>query len=169
MAEENLDGQEKSELPTDERREEFRKKGDVAYSREITSVLTFAGVVLFVTIFSTYGYHYLKRMMISHLEISRSLNMTQENFILYISNTWYSFLILILPVFLFGSLVAVASTFIQTRFNFSWSRLKPNMARFNILKGIKETPTSKVSDSTWSKLSMESCLDSSFFSSSIFI
>ena len=75
--------------------------------------------------------------MISHLEISRSLNMTQENFILYISNTWYSFLILILPVFLFGSLVAVASTFIQARFNFSWSRLKPNMARFNILKGIK--------------------------------
>ena len=38
----------KSELPTDER-ERFRKK-DVAYSREITSVLTF-GVVLFLQYF----------------------------------------------------------------------------------------------------------------------
>ena len=45
MAAENEDGQEKTEDPTEERREEFRKHGDIAQSRELTSVLVFASAL----------------------------------------------------------------------------------------------------------------------------
>ena len=49
MAEENEDGQEKTEEPSDERREKFRKKGDVAVSKEMTSVFVLGSSVIFLS------------------------------------------------------------------------------------------------------------------------
>ena len=51
MAEENQDGQEKTEEPSDERREKFRTSGDVAVSRELTSVFVLASVTLFLSVY----------------------------------------------------------------------------------------------------------------------
>ena len=52
MAEENENGQEKTEEATDERREEFQKRGDIAQSREFTSAFVLIASLLFLSMFS---------------------------------------------------------------------------------------------------------------------
>ncbi len=53
MAEDGKSNDDRTEDPTEERKEDFRKKGQVAVSREITSVFVLASSVVFLTFFRT--------------------------------------------------------------------------------------------------------------------
>ncbi len=56
MAEDSSEDNEKTEQPTDERREEFRKRGDVVQSREMTSVASLVASISFLSFSSYYGF-----------------------------------------------------------------------------------------------------------------
>ncbi len=59
---ENEDGMEKTEDPTEERREEFRKKGDIPNSKELTSVGVLFCSILILT--SLAGWIYERYMLL---------------------------------------------------------------------------------------------------------
>ncbi len=137
MAEENEDGQEKTEEPSEERREKFREKGDIAVSKELTSVFVLGSTIIFLSyyfpILSQSLQDYLKNSFrgISYIRIS------ETNFVEYFISVWKTFLSIIIPIFLITTVIATLVTFAQTKFNISLSKLTFNFSRINPLSGFK--------------------------------
>ena len=143
MAEENEDGQEKTEDPTEDRREEFRNKGDIAHSKEFTSITVLLCTVGFLSVFSYQGYISLSRFMAIQFEQIASRRIDTNNIINYFVQIWTSFFMTIAPICLVTITAAAVTTFLQTRFNISWSRIKPNWGKFNIINGLKRLISSQ--------------------------
>lgn len=131
MAEENENGQEKTEEPTQERRDEFRERGQVAVSKELTSVLVLASA----TIVLTFMMMQLTTDTLALLRASFYRVGEHEDGILavkaYIFDQWQLFLWLIMPTCFATMVAAVAGTVLQTRFSWSWKRLAPDFKRLN--------------------------------------
>ena len=134
MAEENENGQEKTEEPTDERREEFRKKGEVAYSREITSVLVLATVGFFLSLFATFLFKQMREYMIHTFQNINYKPMSSVGVVSYLSHEWRFFITLITPVFLCTGFVAISVSLAQTKFNISFEKIKPNKSWLLLLR-----------------------------------
>lgn len=133
---ENEDGQEKTEDATDERKKQFRDRGEIAVSKEFTSVMVLASVIIFFTNYAPKLIGELKLLLIVQFEKISSFRVNEQNFIHYLADVWGSFLYLVLPVFMLTMSIAVFITFSQTKLNFSMKRMKPNFQKFNILKGV---------------------------------
>jgi flagellar biosynthetic protein FlhB len=137
LAEELEDQADRTEDPTPERRDEFRERGQVAVSREATSVFALAAATLF---FGSY-FHIFYRQ-IQHLLASLFQNITNvgvlevEDFLKFVNYAWMQWLLLIGPLFLVVGLAATAFTFAQTKLNWSWQRVAPDFSRLNIMKGL---------------------------------
>lgn len=134
---ENQDGQEKTEEPTQDRREEFRGKGQVAVSREVTGVMVLGGVTLFLSAFISRISGDLMSLFGKHFILVKDLRISNVNLSSYIIWIWSETLKLIFPVFLVTMSLAILITFSQTRLNWSWKRLAPDFGRMNPLKGLK--------------------------------
>lgn len=135
MAEEDS-GQDRSEEASPQRREDFRKKGQVAVSREINSVFTLAAVI---GLFSFYFVE-ISQMLMDFMEAmfrkSSNIMITRDNFLPNFGEILSDYLFIILPPFLVGSSAAIIATFFQTRFNFSMQRLKPTFSKMNPIAGL---------------------------------
>ena len=136
MAEEDQSLDDRTEEATPERREEFRQRGQVAVSREITSVFVLAASVIFFTFMMPYFITSLQRMFATHFEAIKFRRVTPNNILDYANETWMNVLWIIIPMFLVSASIAIIVTFAQTRFNFSVKRMKPDFSRLNIIKGI---------------------------------
>ncbi|MFK7873736.1 MAG: flagellar biosynthesis protein FlhB [Oligoflexales bacterium] len=130
------DGQEKTEEPTDDRKEEFRKRGDIAHSKELTTVLVLTSATFFLAISASHMIEDFRKFSTHWWETSSSITITEDKIIGLLSLAMYQFIKMITPLFLVVNAMAICSTFFQTRFNFAASRLKPDFSRMNPLKGL---------------------------------
>jgi flagellar biosynthetic protein FlhB len=122
MAEENENGQDKTEDATPERRDEFREKGNVANSREVTSVFALVGTIAFLGMYLPNMGDALLDLLKLYFEKISTFRVTSENIFQLSVTTWADLLLLILPIFALVSVIATAVTLLQTRFNFSWRK-----------------------------------------------
>jgi flagellar biosynthesis protein FlhB len=136
MAEGSNDAEDKTEEASPEKREEARKKGQVAASRELTSVFVLASVGAFLSLYTMTVYNDLARLFDHYLTLPARVTVTNDLLINEAARGWRSVLLVILPVFTVTTFVAFGATFLQTRFNWSWEKLKPDFGRLNPLKGI---------------------------------
>jgi flagellar biosynthesis protein FlhB len=134
--EENNSGEDKTEEATPERREEFRERGQVAVSREITSVLVLALAFGFLFIYIDFFIMSLKNIFYNHYERIPYYRISKSNFLSFMGTSFYEVFILIVPLFAATTITAIIGTFLQTRFNFSWKKLQPDFSRMDPLKGI---------------------------------
>lgn len=134
MADENG---EKTEQATDARREEFRKKGNVAHTKELGSavvLLAAAGGVyalgrfFFKNLFEVFHYAFGQDMV----GLVRTGNFTEA--LRFCSE---KMLILIAPVMGIAGLLGVASTLMQTGFLQIEDALSPNFEKINPIDGFK--------------------------------
>lgn len=136
MAEGGGDNEDRTEEASDERRQEFREKGDVAVSKDMTQVFTLAALMgLFVTYLSKLSQQ-LQQMMYDHFhdfDVSKINEKTVYDRFLKIGG---DFLFMIFPLFFVVSVVAVFMTFSQTRLNWSWKKLAPKWNRMNPMSGL---------------------------------
>lgn len=129
MDEDLQSNDDRTEEATPERRDEFRERGQVVFSRELVGVLILGGAVLFLT-------YYLKQMMqgMSHLmqetftRLSHKVD-TPSNMMEYLTNVFTEMLLIISPLMFVCGVVAIVGTFLQTRMNFAWERLKPDFSK----------------------------------------
>lgn len=135
--EENESGQDKTEEPTEERRQEFREKGDVANSRELTSVLVFATAVGSLSFYANKIFSSLRHSLTQNFENLNHTRIDGLGFGVYLHKEWVNYMVLIAPIFFFTSGAAVVGTLLQTRFNISLEKLKPNFAKLNPISGIQ--------------------------------
>ncbi|MFH1862302.1 MAG: flagellar biosynthesis protein FlhB [bacterium] len=138
MAESEESFQEKTEQPSPKRKEEARKKGNVAKSYELNSALVLLTALSALAIFGGY--------LLTHLQASQrfllgnlcNIELTPDLLPGYFSAGLRFLLVLLLPILLPILLVGVAVNLIQSGFLLSPEAIKPNLGKINPLQGIKK-------------------------------
>ena len=131
------DLQEKTEEATPQRREEFRKQGQVAQTRELSSALALFGFSFVV--------YFMGRLFIEQFfEIyndmySRQLLETVKtgNIFPALSYTFKKIFLLSLPVFVITFIFGIASSVLQIGILFTNETISPNLNKINPLSGLK--------------------------------
>lgn len=126
---------ERKEQATPKRREEARKKGHVAKSRDLSSaLLIMAGLGAFYLFSPTMmtGFAGLMRDLLSN---SGGIDLTANNFNSFILNITYRSLLFTSPIFILLSIVAISSNIIQTGFLISSQPIMPDFSKINPVEG----------------------------------
>lgn len=131
------EGQEKTEEPSEKRREDSRKEGQVAFSRETTSVAILVGIALIFYLMSSYN---LKKSE-AYLAHAFTNLVTQDFTIPFVISIMHSILDAVAPIFLpFALMTLVAGIFssvFQVGFRPTLKPLQPKLNKISPLSGIK--------------------------------
>lgn len=133
MADENDD--EKTEEPSQHRIDESRKKGDVASSKELTSVLLLSGSLLTIIICSAYVYEVFTEYLDWLYRQDFRLAYEKEKFAEVIQETAWMSLKCVAPSFGASLCLGFISQFIQIGFLYSPEILNADIERINPIKG----------------------------------
>ena len=107
MAEESFE--DKTEQPTPKRREEARKKGQVAKSRELPSVAVLLSGIFTLMFFCSYIYSYIQKIMKESFSLPLLNDVSVSGFILFAERMLSLFILAMIPIF-----VAIVITAILT-------------------------------------------------------
>ena len=129
------DTQQKTETATPKRREETRKKGQVARSMEISSALVLLFGVISIYIFSSYIYSNISQIMKFTFENLLSFEITQTNLQAYLIELSIKVGMILLPIVAVCLFVGLLSNLIQVGFIFSMHPLIPSLNRINPIAG----------------------------------
>ena len=144
MAEEDS---EKTEQATDARREEFRKRGQVAHTRELGSSLVLIGGAGTILLLSSYFMTQINEIFQYSFGEQLVQHIREGHFVEALRFTMGKALMLILPVTFIGAIISVASTLMQIGFlnvedaiSFDFNTLNPvdGFKRIFSLRGIVE-------------------------------
>lgn len=137
MAEEFEEG-EKTEEPSQHRVEEFRKRGDVAYSRELNSILILAASLLTLSLSIVFIFEEFKIFIewIYTLEISSAF--TEKSLKIIMQKTVLVSLKCAAPVVLSAMAVGILSQVAQVGVLYSPEILELNFDRINPINGIRK-------------------------------
>jgi len=127
----------RTETATPKKREDVRKKGQVARSVEINSVLNVLIVFIVLNIFGNYIIDNIKNISISFWSNLFSFNLNADNISNFVSQVIFKIILILLPVFIAAFLVAIISNLLQVGFNISFEPLKPNLDNINPMKGLQ--------------------------------
>ncbi|MDH4121606.1 MAG: flagellar biosynthesis protein FlhB [Deltaproteobacteria bacterium] len=123
-------GQEKSEAPSDKRREDSRQEGQVAISREVTSAAMLGAMSLYFLFTGQLGINTLRQLWVSSFQ-----NLSQQDFTVPLLQKFFiDTVVLVTPfmlgVFALAMAVALFSSFMQVGllivpFKFKFERVNP--------------------------------------------
>ena len=135
MAEET--GQEKTEQATQRRREETRRRGQVARSPEVNS----AGMLLVgFTVLLVFRRHILtglEEVVTGIFSLLNTFSFTPSNFRLLFMNMIWKFFLILLPVMIFMTLAGILVNVVQVGFLFSGEPLVPKLEKVDPAQGFK--------------------------------
>lgn len=135
MAEESF--QEKSEEATPRRREEARKKGQVAKSRELSSIAVLFASILILFWGASFFYYQNTNIIRYYMQIAATTHLTQGNAIQIAKNILWQFFIILLPLMSATFIIAILSNIFQVGLLFSFEAIEPKLSKVNPLEGIK--------------------------------
>lgn len=131
------DSQEKTEKATPRKREEVRKKGQVAKSSEVTTAL----ILLFVFILLYFAGGWMTSTFISLFEKSyfeyAQWEITEQNVAVLFQEISFDAALAVAPVMVVALAAGVFGNYVQIGFLFSTDPLKVKWERINPLKGFK--------------------------------
>ena len=134
MAEDNF--QEKTEQATPKKRSDARKKGNVAKSRELSSLGILLGGLSTLCLFGSFMYSNITLVM------QRSFSML-TNPVIDLAGTKelsgqmvLGFFTIVLPVMTAVVIIGIAANVVQVGFMVSWESIKPKFDKFDIVKGL---------------------------------
>jgi len=131
---------EKTEKPTPKRKDESRKEGQVALSKEVGTAILFICGFLTLKIFAKYMYEkcaevfYHDFVLISDID-----NIFDINYIFgFIIHSFLNVLIICMPIFSVAMLVGLVTNLLQVGWHPTTKPLKPKLSNFNIINGFKK-------------------------------
>ncbi len=136
MAEEHDQG-DKTELPSEHRIQEFRKKGDVAVSREMTSVVILATGLVVIGLSFSFIYEEFQKFVEWLYTLDATKIYEKENFQSIIIKTSLIGLKVVSPIIFSIMIVGIASIVSQIGLLFSTDVLKFDPQRINPISGLK--------------------------------
>lgn len=135
MAEQDTDQEDKTEEASSERREDFREKGNVAHSHELSQVAGLAAISIFITWYAPQVMNQSQRILIKNFQSIQTFRVSDKNIFTYLSSAWIDILTMILPLFVVAALSGAIVTLLQTQFNFSWEKIQFDWSKMNPLAG----------------------------------
>ncbi len=137
MAEENQDGQEKTEEPTAKRLGDAKKKGQIARSKELnTMAITLIGGITLVSMSSYIGKG-LWDLMANNFSIPRQDMYDTTALVNRLGLAIEDALFMLIPFFLVVVVLAIASSVALGGYTFSGESLTPKLSKLDPLKGLK--------------------------------
>lgn len=134
---ESEDGQEKSEDPTSRKLEKAREEGNIARSKELSSLLLMLGGALaFMSVLDNIAFAIGEVFELS-FSVSRDQLMDPKNLILVFEKSINDVSVTLIPLFAFLAISAVFGNIALGGFNFSSKALLPKLSRINPLAGLK--------------------------------
>ena len=134
MAEES--GQERTEQATNKRRQDFRKKGQVAQSKEVATAALLTASLLLWVFYARYFWHDLESV---YTRLLQRLSEFQVTPLAIVNLTWEIGAVmgkLLWPVFLLTLVVGFFASFLQVGPLFSTQVFQPDLNKFNPVKGM---------------------------------
>ena len=131
-------GQEKTERATPKKRRDERKKGHVAMSKDVVTVVSLIGIFCCLRLLFPLIYESLEDAMV--FQISAVGGMDEMSLANQQQVGWKAVVVIaecVFPLGLLSIAFAVLGTGVQTRFLFTWDPLKFKLSKLNPLKGIK--------------------------------
>ena len=133
MAEESFE--EKTEQPTPKKREEVRKKGQVAKSKELSSVAVLFSALMILTIFGSYMYNQVTTVITGSFSSMTLKELTIPEFTVFAQNKINVFLLTLAPLWAGVVIAALLSNIMQVGFMFSAESIKPKFSKLDPFKG----------------------------------
>ncbi len=127
----------RTETATPKKREDVRKKGQVARSVEINSVLNLLIVFITLKVFGGYIINKLSGISVYFWSNLFTFNLTPDNIGGFTFEILIKILFILLPIFLAALLIGIISNILQVGFNISFEPLKPNLDNINPTKGLQ--------------------------------
>jgi flagellar biosynthetic protein FlhB len=130
--------EEKTEAPSQHRIDEFRKRGEVASSKELNSVLVLAASIFVLGLSLVYIYETLQEFVIWLYHLDASVAYTEKSFKTIVYKTMATGLKCIAPVLVTTLCVGIAANVAQIGFLFSPEVLELKLERVDPIKGFKK-------------------------------
>ncbi len=134
---EDTDTGEKTEAPSQYRIEEFRKKGQVASSKEVNSLIILAATIMTITIFSVYAYEVLTDFIYWLVNLQAKEAYKPEFYQLLIKNMALTGIKCSAPVFISTILISFLSQVSQIGFIYAPDVLQLKFDRINPINGFQ--------------------------------
>lgn len=129
---------EKTEKATQKKRADERKKGNVFQSRDVTSALGLLVITFALKLIVSPVLKYIQSIIINRLDtMSEMADLSFQLAMSVITDFVIELLLIIAPLCLGIGLIGIILGGIQTRFLFSFSKLKPKFSRINPVEGLK--------------------------------
>lgn len=135
MAEENSSG-ERTESPSAKRRADFRKKGQVAQSREVQTAAMFTLLLLFWMIFAPFFWGKLQEMITAIWRACGEYTITPSSLMQLAYYLGATLALILAPLFLSALVVGFFSTFLQIGWLFTVEPLIPDLNKLDPIKGM---------------------------------
>jgi len=128
---------EKTEKATPKKRQDTRKKGQVAKSMEVSGAAILLCAFLVMLVFSDFYKERIVRLFTDIFINRLSMDITSENVVAMMMRYGIEVLLLLAPVFLVVVLVALIVNYIQVGFLMIGEGLKPKLEKLDPIKGFK--------------------------------
>lgn len=127
----------RTESATPKKREEVRKRGQVARSLEINAVVNLLVVFLFLKLFGNYILDGIKNISTYFWKNIFTLDINPDSIGQIIFFTVIKFILILLPIFLIVFLAGIISNILQVGFFVTFEPIKPRIDNINPAKGFK--------------------------------
>lgn len=127
---------EKTEKATPKKRQEARRKGQVAKSMELPSALILFGVVLLLFGYGSIMRNKIEKMFTSTFYDYIKMDMTMDNVTVLFGQLIFEYFILLAPIFGLALVMAVLASYSQIGFLLTMEPLKMSFSKLDPIKGI---------------------------------
>ncbi|MDR3630078.1 MAG: flagellar biosynthesis protein FlhB [Desulfocapsaceae bacterium] len=136
MAEETPTGGERTEAATSKRRDDFRKKGQVAQSKEVHTAALLSSQLLFWIFYMPIFWRGVNTLIIEVWKSSSEFTLTPVSTINLTVHLFQQMGLLLAPLFTLVLIIGFFSSFFQIGWLFTTTPLIPDFTRFDLIKGI---------------------------------
>ena len=129
MAEE--DAGEKTEEPTDRRREEFRERGQIAKSQDILSLLILAIGLSYFLFFGSFLFEHMGRIFTVFFDTRFGLDLSNENMVILTARVFYEIGFILFPLAAGVLTVGILGNMMQVGVLVTTKTLEPKLDKLN--------------------------------------
>ncbi len=128
--------QERTEPATAKRRQDFRKKGQVAQSKEVHTAALLSVTLLFWFFYAPSFWRRIEDLFAFRLSTGTLMEVTPLSVMNLLWSTATTLAILLVPLFLLTLVVGFLSSFMQVGPLLTAKPLTPDLSKFNVIKGM---------------------------------
>jgi flagellar biosynthetic protein FlhB len=127
--------EDKTEKATPKKREESRKKGEVAKSRELPSVAVLLAGIITLLLFASYMNSHIQIIMKENFALIPMKEISLQDFMILAQKMITLFLLTLGPLFAAIFITAILSNITQVGFMLSAEPIRPKLSKINPIKG----------------------------------